>query len=140
MAYIKGLDKLMGKLDKLENNKEFIRESLEESCLLVEGEAKENCPVKDGQLRQSITSEVEDYVGVVGTNVEYAPYVHQGTGIYAVNGDGRKTRWSYQDEEGNWHSTIGQQPNPFLEKALDDKRGEVLDVFKKKVGGTIKDG
>ena len=67
---------------------------------MVEAQAKVNCPVDDGQLRQSIGSEVKGNIGAIGTNVEYAPYVHQGTGIYAVNGDGRKTRWKYQDAKG----------------------------------------
>lgn len=105
-----------------------------QACLVVEGEAKQLCPVGDGQLRQSIASEmIDDTTGAVGTNLEYAPYVHQGTGIYAVKGDGRKDRWSYQDAEGNWHSTIGQQPNPFLERALDNKRDEIMEAIDRKV-------
>lgn len=73
---------------------EVLYGGMEKACVIVEGQAKENCPVDDGQLRQSITHEVEkedgQIVGYVGSNVEYAPYVHQGTGIYAKNGDGRK--------------------------------------------------
>ena len=100
---------------------------------MVEAQAKINCPVDDGQLRQSIGSEIKGNIGVIGTNVEYAPYVHQGTGIYAVNGAGRKTRWKYQDAKGEWHSTIGQPPNPFLEKALDANREEIIDTFKEEI-------
>lgn len=108
---------------------------MKQACALVEGDAKKNCPVDDGQLRQSITYEITDNgtVGVVGTNVEYAPYVHQGTGVYAVNGDGRKDRWSYKDEEGVWHSTIGQKPNPFLEQALDENRKNIITIFQKRL-------
>ena len=86
------------------DNEEFIR-SLEDAtisivldmekrvkkaCLLVENQAKMDCPVDEGVLRASITSEVEvtenEIVGRIGSNEEYAPYVHNGTGIYAKDG------------------------------------------------------
>ena len=49
--------------------------------LTVEGQAKRNAPVRTGLLRRSITSRVEEAGarGVVGTNVSYARYVHDGT-------------------------------------------------------------
>lgn len=131
MATIKGLESLINKLDKLSDAS--VKEALNKSCLMVEADAKVNCPVDDGQLRQSITSEVDGNTGAVGTNVEYAPYVHQGTGIYAVKGDGRQDRWSYQDAKGEWHSTIGQQPNPFLEKALDSNREDIKKLFQEEI-------
>ena len=58
------------------NTQSTIR-ALTKSGLLVEGTAKELCPVDDGQLRQSINSKVIDNKNAsIGTNVEYAPYVH----------------------------------------------------------------
>lgn len=134
---IKGLDELLGKLDRLESM-ECVERALTKSCLMIEADAKENCPVDDGQLRQSITHEVKDLTGAVGTNVHYAPYVHQGTGIYAVNGDGRKTKWSYQDENGEWHTTIGQHPKPFLENALDANRKKIKETFKEEIKREVK--
>lgn len=134
---VEGLDKLLSKLDTLESMK-CVESALTKSCLMVEADAKENCPVDDGQLRQSITSEVKDLIGAVGTNVHYAPYVHQGTGIYAVNGDGRKTKWSYQDENGEWHTTIGQHPKPFLENALDANRKKIKETFKEEIKREVK--
>lgn len=134
---IEGLSKLLQKLECVK--KESVREALINSCLLVEAEAKELCPVDDGPLRQSITFEiVDDNTGAVGTNVEYAPYVHQGTGIFAVNGDGRKDPWSYQDAEGKWHTTKGQKPQPFLEKALDNKKKEIIKIFQEEIRGAAK--
>lgn len=134
--YLEGLDSLVRKLENIKD----VKEALTKACLLVEADAKLNCPVDDGQLRQSITSEIIDNtIGVVGTNVEYAPYVHQGTGIFAVNGDGREDKWSYQDAEGNWHSTIGQPPQPFLEKALDMNKKKIIKLFKDEIGGAAID-
>ena len=96
-----GLKQLGKKLAKFEDST-ITEMAMDKACQVVENDAKVKCPVDDGQLRQSITHEVVDggLTGVVGTNVEWAPYVHQGTGIYARNGDGRKTRWSYQDAKG----------------------------------------
>ena len=63
-------------LDLLEEAKERI---IEEWGLVAEGYAKMNCPVDTGRLRNSIShgSEGDDTM-VVGTNVEYAPYVELG--------------------------------------------------------------
>lgn len=73
------------------------------------------------------------------TDKEYAPYVHQGTGLFAENGDGRKdVPWHYQDADGNWHSTSGQKPNPFLERALDENKDKCLDYIKESVKGDTK--
>ena len=63
-----GVEKLAKKLKPAD-----LKEALNESCLLVENTAKENCPVDSGQLRNSITSNVSGEKGEVGTNVEYAP-------------------------------------------------------------------
>lgn len=134
MIRIDGVDRLLNRINNMQGVN--VTNAVNKACMIVERDAKINCPVDDGQLRQSITSELIDReTGAVGTNVEYAPYVHQGTGIYAVNGDGRKERWRYQDAEGNWHSTIGQHPNPFLEKALDDNISEIRNIFKREIGG-----
>lgn len=130
MAVI-GLQGLINKLNKLDDV--AVDNALKKACLMVEAEAKKECPVDDGQLRQSITHEIDGLTGAVGTNVEYAPYVHQGTGIYAVNGDGRKDRWSYKDAEGKWHTTIGQKPQPFLETALDNEREDIIKEFQKEI-------
>ena len=108
-----------------------IRAGLEYVLQIVEDEAKLRCPYDNGELRRRITHQVQDTVGVVGTNVSYAPYVHEGTGIYAADGQGRKeVPWRYQDEEGQWHSTSGQKPQPFLRDAMDSLQGELLTLLK----------
>lgn len=55
-----------------------LAKGIENACLIIEGEAKKNCPVDDGQLRQSITHSVDaaNAEGGVGTNVEYAPWTY----------------------------------------------------------------
>lgn len=55
--------------------------ALEKIGLLAEGYAIKKCPVDTGNLRASITHEVDagDDAVYIGTNVEYAPYVELGT-------------------------------------------------------------
>lgn len=105
---------------------------MDKACLVVESQAKQNCPVDIGILRASITSETEvtasEIVGRVGTNEEYGPYVHNGTGIYAKDGNGRKIPWGYTVRAGKhkgFHWTQGQRPQPFLENAKLEKKSAV---------------
>jgi len=129
--------------DVFENLKKFMNSKLPDAleqrmaqaCIMVEADAKESCPVDDGQLRQSITHDVQretdGIAGFVGSNVEYAPYVHEGTGLYAKNGDGRQeVPWKYQTTDGKWHRTKGQKPHPFLQDAIDGNKDNLLDKFK----------
>lgn len=55
--------------------------ALEEIGLLAERYASEKCPSVTGNLRASITHEVDvdDNAVYIGTDVEYAPYVEFGT-------------------------------------------------------------
>lgn len=65
--------------------------AMRKATLLVERDSKRNAPVDTGRLRSSITSEVRitrsifggGVQGVVGSNVKYAPYQEEGTGIFA---------------------------------------------------------
>lgn len=132
-----GLDKLGIKLDKL--SKVNLSNAITKCCFLVESDAKKECPVDTGALRGSITSEIEANEGYVGTNLEYAPYVEFGTGIFASKGDGREDAWSYQDMKGVWHKTNGSHPQPFLKPALDMNRKRIVEIFQDEVRKTIND-
>lgn len=85
------------------NNTDLVREnlaratnqSLEAIGFAADKYAKEGTPVKFGRLRNSMTHVVQDNSVYVGSNVEYAPYVELGTGIYASDGNGRKGWWVY---------------------------------------------
>lgn len=92
--------------------------ALEKCGLTAEEYAKRLAPVDTGNLRNSITHQVDDGESAVyiGSNVEYATYVELGTGKYAEGG--RPTPWVYQDAEGNWHWTAGNPAQPFLKPAV----------------------
>lgn len=123
---------------------ERTREGMEKVCLKVEADSKKNCPPSiTGNLRASITHKVVDeedgeIAGYVGSNLDYAPYVHQGTGIYAIEGNGRKeVPWSYYDgRKGEWQSTKGIKPTPFIQMAIDENMDDIINYFK----GVMEDG
>lgn len=84
--------------------------ALEEIGLLAEGYAAGKCPVDTGNLRGSITHEVDagDSAVYIGTNVEYAPYVELGTSR--------------------------QKAQPFLRPAASEHGAQYLQVLKKALG------
>lgn len=99
---------------------EAAERALEKCGLVAEGYAKRLVRVNTGNLRNSITHQVDEGESAVyiGSNVEYAPYVELGTGRYTEGG--RPTPWVYQDDEGNWHWTAGNPAQPFLKPAVAD--------------------
>ena len=100
--------------------KEIERE-VEKGASKIADTAKMKCPIDKGQLHESIHSKTEwegnTCIGIVGTNVPYAKYVEYGTGIYAVNGNGRQTPWVYKDSKG-FHYTRGMMAQPFMYPAF----------------------
>jgi HK97 gp10 family phage protein len=111
-----------------------LRSALGRACALLEREAKQKAPKDTGALRRSITSKIEaedgELVGIVYTPLEYAPYVEYGTGLFAESGGRTDVPWNYQDDEGNWHTTSGQKPQPFMRPALDENREKVIRILK----------
>lgn len=115
-----------------------IERAMKKACAVAERKAKEMAPKDTGALRRSITSKVEregdDWIGTVFTPLEYAPYIEYGTGLFAENGNGRKdVPWNYQDDEGNWHSTSGMKPQPFMRPALNETREDLIRILKEAV-------
>lgn len=114
--------------------REEAQRAIQKACALVERSAKEKAPKGSGELRRSITSKVEvgtdNIEGVVFTPLEYAPYVEFGTGLFAENGGRKDVPWHYKDDEGNWHTTSGQHPQPFMRPALNENREEILRILK----------
>lgn len=109
-----------------------IEKALYAAGLFLVAKAKEKARIDTGRLVGSINFELIDdgRIGVrIGTNVEYAIYIEKGTGIYAIDGNGRKTPWIYTDEEGNTHRTVGSRPYPFLTPAIEENMQEVTRII-----------
>lgn len=129
---LEGLDDVTEMLEDAASDENY-RAALLKACALVERSAKQKAPKGNGALRNSIQSRIEDngeLVGIVFTPLEYAPYVEYGTGLFAEEEGRQDVPWHYQDDEGNWHSTNGMKPHPFLRPALEENRGEIKRLLK----------
>ena len=125
---IEGLDDVLNRIEKLGDTSN-IEAALSQACALVERSAKQKAPKDTGELRRSKTSKIEGTQGIVYTPLEYAPYVEYGTGLFAENGGRKDVPWNYQDDKGNWHSTSGQKPQPFMRPALNENREKIVDLL-----------
>jgi hypothetical protein len=107
---------------------------LHEAAGELEAQVKRNTSVDTGQLKNSWTHHVDksSQTATIGSPLELAIWREFGTGEWALNGNGRKTPWSYKDRHGNWHTTTGNKPErafwrafenikPKLQKALESK-------------------
>ena len=129
---IEGLDEILYKLGKISSNAN-IEEALGTCCSVVEKSAKQKAPKDTGALRRSITSKVEGNQGIIFTPLEYAPYVEYGTGLFAESGGRKDVPWNYQDDEGKWHSTSGQKPQPFMRPALEENKQLIKQILKEEL-------
>ena len=97
----------------------------------VAEKAKEKVGVGTGALRadtRSLGVEIvgDEVHGAVGNSLEYAIYHHQGTGIYASDGNGRKTPWVYEDPKtGEKIYTRGSKPNPYLKDTIEQEQSTI---------------
>lgn len=105
--------------------------ALERCGLVGEGYAKDLAPVDTGRGGNSISHKVDESEPAVyiGTNLDYMIYQELGTGIYAEGGGGRPTPWVYQDANGNWHWTRGNQAHPFLKPAVANHAGTYRNII-----------
>lgn len=123
-----GLEEILKKLEKI-SSPQNAQQALGKACALVERTAKQKAPKDTGELRRSISSKVDGLTGIVFTPLEYAPYVEYGTGLFAEEGGRKDVPWHYQDDEGNWHSTSGQKPHPFMRPALEENRENIKAIL-----------
>ena len=108
-------------IKELDGKKEKILEAI---GITAEAYAKMLTPVDTGRLRSSITHTVKGDEVYIGTNVEYGIWQELGTGIFASDGTGRKTPWSYYDSKGKLHYTRGVRPKHMLKRAATEHNSE----------------
>lgn len=132
--------KLLANIDELPGAlAQALAQGMEVATELVEADAVDRCPKKSTELSTSIQHEVivsEAAVrGFVGSMSPHAIFVHEGTGLFAKDGNGRKdVPWVYCDDFGNFYTTSGQKPNPFLQDAIDANKDKILQCFKGVLG------
>ena len=135
---------------------ELLLHNMEGTLDYLAEKAKEKVGVGTGELRadtRSLGVEIigDEVHGAVGNSLEHAIYHHQGTGIYAEEGNGRKTPWVYveggsstggQKKEYTWeeakraaaflrskglkaHATRGSKPNPYLKDTIEQEQSTI---------------
>ena len=90
---------------------------------------------RGGTLRQSITHIVDGDELIVGSNVEYAPYVELGTGPHFKP----PPEWEQFDAprgRGIGHSYV--KPRPFLRPAIEGHKAEYEKIFRAVIEGKTK--
>lgn len=112
--------------------------AVEEASGEMEAQVKRNTAVDTGQTKNSwthnVTASKEKTTGTVGSPLENAIWEEFGTGDYALNGNGRKGGWFYEDEKGDGHFTHGKHPRRPFWKAYTTLKNKLIkhmqDVFK----------
>lgn len=128
--FIKGLGSAGNELKKL------IYQRMIVTTEFLKAEAVKEAPSDTGNLRARMVkrtlNERGRIRGYVGNTAEYAPYVHQGTGVYAQGGAGRKTPWLvetvYKGKPTKF-LTSGQKPNPFLKRAQEKNMDKIKSLL-----------
>lgn len=130
---LEGLEEALEGIESLVSTEKLAR-AMQKVCLLVERSAKQKAPKGHGDLRRSIESRVDNdginITGVVFSPLEYAPYVEYGTGLFAEEQGRKDVPWHYKDDAGEWHTTSGQDPKPFMRPALNENRDEIIRTLK----------
>lgn len=110
----------------------------EESGKIVSA-TQRNSRVATGKTKGSFTYEVDESKreSTIGSPLENAVWEEYGTGEYALNGDGRKGGWFYEDAKGEGHFTHGKTPSRAMHNAftsLESKIKKRLESVLKGVG------
>ena len=123
-----------------------IGDILEAGGFMVEADAKRLCPVDTGRLRASIHTRKESWnTVIVGTDVEYAPYVEYGTPPHMPPVEALKS-WASRHKMGEkaaWAlakkiEKLGTQPQPFMRPALRANKQKIEDLLAREVERIVK--
>lgn len=112
-----------------------IYKALEEAGGAVKAQVKQNQRVDTGQTKDSWKHYVsaKEHAAYIGSNYENAIWEEFGTGVHALNGNGRKTPWVYTPDDGKtFYRTKGKKPLRPLYRAMTLLRPKINNYFKKR--------
>lgn len=111
---------------------------LDEASGEIEAQTKQNTRVDTGQTKASWKHIVreDELKAQVGSRYENTVWEEFGTGIHALDGNGRKdVPWVYQDANGKWHKTKGKKPSRAFHHAYTSLKNVVIrsaqDMFRR---------
>lgn len=99
-----------------------------------------NSPVDTGQLKNSWQYKVDEnkLEATIGSPLENAIWNEYGTGEYALEGNGRKGGWFYEDRKGEGHFTHGKHPQRTMHKAFTKLKPKIIKRAEQVLKGTMK--
>ena len=107
---------------------------LEEASGELEAQVKRNTKVDTGKTKGSWEHIVHEHKleAEIGSRYKNALWEEFGTGIYALNGNGRKTKWVYKTPDGKYHTTVGKKPRRALYNAYNTKKNQIINEAKRR--------
>ena len=101
---------------------------LEECAGELESQAKRNSRIKSRKTSNSFQHKVDDdsHIAYVGSSDENAIWEEFGTGEYALEGNGRKGGWAYEDAKGDWYFTHGKKPSRAFWNAYTSMKNKII--------------
>ena len=114
-----------------------INVTLEECAGELESAAKRNTRVDTSKTKNAWKHYVDEekHEATIGNTEENSIWEEFGTGEYALEGNGRKGGWFYEDEEGNGHFTHGKTPSRAFWHAYTSLKTAILNRIKDAMKG-----
>jgi HK97 gp10 family phage protein len=144
-AEIRGLIELQQKVDQVVTDLHGRRmlDGMRSAATMVSTDAKRLAPVDTGRLRSSIVPEIraqgETVLGVVGSNLLYAPYLETGTKPFWPPPSALQT-WARRHGVNAFVvaraiSKKGIKPRHYMQNAFDQNQAEIRRI----IGGVVGD-
>lgn len=137
---IRGLGSLIAKLNILGGSAdECMYKGIGKSMTVIEGDAKDLCPVDNGELRDSIHSDTKKQCGEIrgtcGTNKEYAAYQEFGTGQRGAESPSPPKAPIGNGYREDW---VGCAAQPYLYPALMNNKDTVKELCAEELNAEIR--
>jgi hypothetical protein len=96
--------------------------------------------IKSGETKELWKAVVDEskQICTIGNPLENAIWEEFGTGEYALEGNGRKGGWWYQDKDtGKWHFTTGKTPLRPLHTAFTKNKAKIIRMAEQVLKGRM---
>jgi len=91
------------------------------------------------EIKRHVVKETSEIIeDEIGSDAPYAIYQEYGTGIYAENGQGRKTPWVYRRKDGKFITTSGNRPHPFVRPTALEDKDKIIKAMQEKFDWMLK--
>lgn len=110
---------------------------LEECAGELESQVKRNSRFRTSKTKNSFQHRVDEetHTAYIGSDYENAIWEELGTGEYALQGNGRKGGWFYEDEKGDGHFTRGKKPSRAFWNAYTALKSKIINHIQNSLKG-----